>query len=112
MSCNCNGGAPRPGAHVKSKEILHSFTFACYFSHNEASFVSTTRVRAVAEWVDLTMFDQHCLKCVKEAEKKIFPLGRFCPTWVPFMLQKELLGDNAEPGTHRLSVLCDPLTQI
>lgn len=93
----------------KEQKDFTFFTFARYFSHTKASFASTIQVRAVSEWVDRPVFDQRGLKCVKEAEKKIFPLRRLLPTWFPFIPRKELLGDSAE---HTSSLSSDPLTQI
>lgn len=81
------------------------FTFAGYLSPGKASLLSTIHAHADSEWEDQPLFDHHCLKSVKEAERKIFPLGSLRPTWVPFIPQKRLLGDSAELGAHQLSVL-------
>lgn len=81
------------------------FTFAGYLSSSKASLLSTMHACAVSEWGDQPLFDHHCLKSVREAERKIFPLGNLRPTWVPFIPQNRLLGDSAELGAHQLSVL-------
>lgn len=59
----------------------------------------------VSEWEDQPLCDRHCMKSVKEAERKIFPLGSLRPTRVPFIPHNGLLGGSAELGTHQLSVL-------
>lgn len=81
------------------------FTFAGYLSPCKSSLLSTMHAHAVSEWENQPLFDHHCLKSVKEAERKIFPLGSRRPTWVPFIPQNRLLGDSTELGAHQLSVL-------
>lgn len=78
------------------------FTFAGYLSPGKASLLSTMHV---SESEEQPLFDRHCLQSVKEAERKIFPLGSLRPTWVPFIPQNRLLGNSAELGAHQLSVL-------
>lgn len=114
MGCNCNGAASGRGAHIKvggkkqrnekGADILHSLRLPVISHTLRPSLLSTTRVRAVADCDDQPVFERHCLKCVREAERKIFPSGSLRPTWVPFIPQRELLGDSVELGAHQLSV--------
>lgn len=69
MGCNSNGAASRPGAHIKvggegkEQRDFTFFTFACFFSHTKASFVSTMLVRAGSGWVDRRAFDRLSEMC-------------------------------------------------
>lgn len=113
MGCNCNGAAWRPGAHIKvggggrkEQRDFTFFTFACYFSHAKASFVST--MLGLGGWTGGR--STGCLKCVKEAEKKIFPLGSLLPAWFPF--HRRSSWETPLNVVHTSSLSPDPLTQI
>lgn len=90
MGCNCYGAASRPGGG---------------FPHTAKPRLSQRRrsVPGPGGWTGGR--STGCLKCVKEAERKIFPLGCLLPPWFPFIPRKEPLGDAGSPSS-------DPLTQM